>query len=135
VSRPSSGILDTSVFIAREQHRDLGDPPMQAHVSVVTLGELHVGVLNASNDVQRSQRAATLAVARSLGPVPVNEWVMDEWARLVDSCRRAGQMRAVKRMDSLIAATAICLGVPVVTQDDDYDQMALAHPALGVYRV
>jgi predicted nucleic acid-binding protein len=67
--------------------------------------------------------------------VPVTEWVMDEWARLVDACRQSGLLAAVKRMDSFIAATAITLGVPVVTQDDDYDRMAAVCPALLVMEV
>jgi predicted nucleic acid-binding protein len=49
--------------------------------------------------------------------------------------RAAGIQRMVRLADSLIAATAIAHGLPVVTQDDDYDEMAKAHPALHVYRV
>ena len=41
----------------------------------------------------------------------------------------------MKLTDALIAATAIDLGLPVVTQDDDYDQMARAHPLLQVRKV
>jgi predicted nucleic acid-binding protein len=38
-------------------------------------------------------------------------------------------------MDAPIAATSIDLGLPVVTQDDDYDQMAGGHRALHVLNV
>jgi predicted nucleic acid-binding protein len=65
-------------------------------------------------------------------PVPISEPVMATWARLVVDCRNAGIQRTVKLTDALIAATAIDLGLPVVTQDDDYDQMARAHPAVQV---
>jgi predicted nucleic acid-binding protein len=41
----------------------------------------------------------------------------------------------VKLIDALIAVTAIEHGLPVVTQDDDYDQIAKAHPRLSVIRV
>jgi predicted nucleic acid-binding protein len=68
-------------------------------------------------------------------PVPISETVMSAWARLVVDCRRAGIQRTVKLTDSLIAATAIDLGLPVVTQDDDYDQMARAHALLQVRKV
>ena len=37
--------------------------------------------------------------------------------------------------DALIAATAIEHGLPVVTQDADFDQIAQACPALSVIRV
>jgi predicted nucleic acid-binding protein len=40
-------ILDTPVFIAREQERPLGVLPDQVAVSVVTLSELRYGVLDA----------------------------------------------------------------------------------------
>ena len=56
-------------------------------------------------------------------------------ARLVADCRAAGVHRTVKLTDALIAATAIEHGLPVVTQDDDYSQMARAHDALRVITV
>jgi predicted nucleic acid-binding protein len=68
-------------------------------------------------------------------PIPVSEAVMAAWARLVADCRTAGIQRAVKLMDALIAATAVEHGLPVVTQDDDYEQLARAHEALRVVRV
>jgi predicted nucleic acid-binding protein len=43
--------------------------------------------------------------------------------------------RAVRLTDALIAATAIVHGLSVVTQDEDFDQIATAHPSLRVVRV
>jgi hypothetical protein len=43
--------------------------------------------------------------------------------------------RAVKLMDALIAAAAIEHGLPIVTQDDDYEQLARAHEPLRVVKV
>lgn len=60
---------------------------------------------------------------------------MVTWARLVSDCRSAGIHRTVKLTDALIAATAIEHGLPVVTQDEDYSQMAAAHPPLQVLTV
>lgn len=129
------GLLDTSVFIAREANRPLGELPDRVTVSVVTIGELELGVLSAADAASRARRAGTLAVARTVDPVPISEPVMAAWARLVTDCRSAGIQRTVKLTDALIAATAIDLGLPVVTQDDDYDQMARAHPPLQVRKV
>jgi predicted nucleic acid-binding protein len=70
-----------------------------------------------------------------MDPVPVTESVMAAWARLVAGCREAGAHRSVRLADALIAATAIDLGLPVVTQDDDFDRLAAAHPALRVLKV
>ena len=131
----SAGLLDTSIFIARETERPLGELPTRVTVSVVTIGELELGVLSASDAASRARRGDTLALARMAEPVPISESAMGAWARLVVDCRAAGIHRTVKLTDALIAATAIDLGLPVVTQDDDYDQIASVHRALHVLRV
>lgn len=131
----AAGLLDTSVFIARETGRPLGELPEHVAVSVITIGALQLGVLHAADDPGRARRADTLALARTADPIPVTEAVMAAWARLVADCRAAGVHRAIKLTDALIAATAIEHGLPVVTQDDDYEQIAQAHAPLGVIRV
>jgi len=134
LSEPA-GLLDTSVFIAREVERPLGALPDRVTLSVVTLGELQLGLLSATDATSRARRGDTLALAKTVEPIPISESVMAVWARLVADCRSAGIQRAVKLTDALIAATAIDLGLPVVTQDDDYDQMAKAHNPLRVIKV
>jgi predicted nucleic acid-binding protein len=129
------GLLDTSVFIARESGRAIAKLPQRVALSVITIGELQLGVLNAGDALTRSRRADTLALARAADPIPVSEAVMVSWARLVADCRAAGVHRAVKLTDALIAATAIEHGLPVVTQDADFDQIAGACPALAVIKV
>jgi predicted nucleic acid-binding protein len=135
LSTPAAGLLDTSVFIARESGRPLGDLPDQVAVSVVSIGELQLGVLAAADAQSRARRADTLALARAADPIPVSEAVMTTWARLVADCRAAGVQRTVKLTDALIAATAVEHGLPVITQDDDYNQIAEAHTALSVVTV
>ena len=132
---PKRGLLDTSVFVARESGRPLGELPEQVAVSVVTIGELKLGVINADDDTIKARRADTLALARAADPIPIGEAVMEAWATLVADCRAAGAHRTVKLTDALIAATAVERGLPVVTQDDDYEQIARAYPALRVYKV
>ena len=129
----SRGLLDTSVFIAREQRRRLGDLPDEAAISVITLGELELGVLAAADETARSQRADTLSLARAADPIPVSEPVMSAFARLVHDCRRVNVRAMV--LDALIAATAVAHGLPIVTQDEDFDAIAAAHPGLAVHRV
>jgi predicted nucleic acid-binding protein len=135
VSTPEIGLLDTSVFIARETDREMGDLPARVAVSVITIGELELGVLAAESSAIRARRADTLALARTADPIPVSEAVMAAWSRLVADCRAAGIHRTVKLMDALIAATAVEHGLPVVTQDADYDRMARAHKPLQVVTV
>lgn len=132
MSEPSSGLLDTSVFIAREGGRPLGELPDRVAVSVVTIGELQLGVLSAADDATRARRADTLSLARAADPIALTEAVMVSWARLVADCRAAGIHRTVKLTDALIAATAVEHGLPVVAQDSDFDRIAEAHPPLRV---
>lgn len=129
------GLLDTSVFIARESGRTIAKLPQRVAISVVTIGELQLGVFNAADPVIRARRADTLALARAADPIPISEAVMVSWARLVADCRGAGVHGAVKLTDALIAATAIEHGLPVVTQGADFDRVAAACSALSVIRV
>jgi hypothetical protein len=104
-------------------------------VSVVTIGELQLGVLNGRDATSRARRAGTLALARMADPIPISEAIMVSWARLIADCRAAAIHRIVKLTDAVIAATAVEHGLAVVTQDDDYDQIAAAHTPLRVIRV
>lgn len=134
-ARVEVGLLDTSVFIARESGRTMAQLPERVALSVITIGELQLGVLHARDPMTRSRRADTLALARAADPIPISEAVMVSWARLVADCRDAGVHRTVKLTDALIAATALEHHLPVVTQDADFDQIARGCPALSVIKV
>jgi predicted nucleic acid-binding protein len=127
----SRGLADTSVFIARETGRplDAGALPDEIGVSVITIGELRAGVLAATELGTRDRRLATLSHALAIEPHPIDRWVADAWARLRVELRDRGLRMPVN--DSWIAATALALDVPVVTQDHDY----VALPMLRVIRV
>jgi predicted nucleic acid-binding protein len=127
----SDGLADTTVFIAHENGRPLRADalPDRLAISVITIGELRAGVLAAVDLETRDRRLSTLTAALALEPVPVDERVADAWARLRVTLRDLGLRMPVN--DSWIAATAISLGVPVVTQDDDYVEV----PGLAVVHV
>ena len=113
------GVLDTSVFIAQESGRPLGLLPRVAAVSVVTLAELHLGVLMAEDPAIRAQRLRTLSEVESLfEPLPIDAAVGRAFAELAAEARRQG--RRPRIMDTWIAATAVTHGLPVYTQDDDF---------------
>lgn len=119
----SRGLLDTSIFIARESRRvELGSLPDEVAVSVITYAELRAGVLAASDVTTRSRRLTTLQAVADLNPLPVDSAVADEWARLRLLLAQAG--RRVDVNDTWIAATALAHAVPVVTQDDDFSALA-----------
>ena len=115
----SRGIADTSVFIASETGRPILEAslPDELAVSVITIGELRAGVLAAADERARDQRLATLTAALSLGPVPIDEDVAAAWSLLRLRLRDHGLAMGVN--DSWIAATAISLGVALVTQDHE----------------
>lgn len=119
----SRGLADTTVFIARESGRPLDEAtlPDELAVSIITVAELRAGVLGAGNVRIRDRRLATLTEAMALDPVPIDDAVAEHWARLRVLLRDSGQRMPVN--DSWIAATAMALAVPVVTQDDDYVEL------------
>ncbi len=125
------GLVDTSVFIARELGRtmDHDGVPEELAVSVVTAAELRAGVLGATDLATRARRLVTLELVLAMLPLPIDAPVAEAWAELRVALRDAG--RKMKANDAWIAATAIALGVPVVTQDGDFDSV----PGLAVVRV
>jgi predicted nucleic acid-binding protein len=120
------------LFVARETGRrvDVRALPTELAVSVITIGELRAGVLASTEVKVRDRRLATLEAALLLDAMPVNHDVAQAWARLRVLLRDAGKRMPVN--DSWIAATAMSIGVPVVTQDADYD---VDLPDLAVIRL
>ena len=123
-------ILDTSVFVAQESGRSLGALPEEVAVSVVTLAELGVGVLVATDPATRAVRLATLGRAQAnFAALPVDADVAASFAALVAGLRAAGRRIGVQ--DAWIAATAVAHRCAVATQDDDFDGL----PGVEVVRV
>ena len=98
-------------------------------MSVITVGELRLGVLAADDGLTRARRLETLSRAEALEPLPLDARVAHAWATLRLALRDAGKRMPLN--DSWIAATAMANRIPVVSQDDDYDEV----PGLTVIRV
>lgn len=118
------GLGDTTLFIAAETGRplDVKALPDEMGVSVITIGELRAGVLAATDVETRDRRLATLTQALAMEPLPIDAQVADRWAKLRILLRDSGKRMPVN--DSWIAATAMSLGIPVVTQDGDYVEIS-----------
>jgi len=130
VERPAFALADTSVFIAAEERRPVsGPPPERFAVSVVTVGELRLGVLAADDGATRARRLETLSRAEALDPIPIDSGVAHAWAALRLALRDHGARMPLN--DSWIAATAIANRIPVVSQDRDYDGV----PGLEVVQI
>jgi len=116
-------IVDTSIFVALEQGRPIRrvELPAVKAVSVVTMAELRLAVLNASNLSDQVKRLQTLERAIKVRAVPIDETIAFQWAVLRSAARSLSQSRI---NDLWIAATALALQVPVVTQDDGFVRLA-----------
>jgi predicted nucleic acid-binding protein len=117
-------IADTSLFIGLEARRfdSIVLADLDLAVSVITLGELRLGVVSAGRDPEAaSQRLAAYELARQFEPLPIDEQVSDAWAVLVAKLRVDSRKAPIN--DTWIAATALAHEVPLVTQDNDYDPM------------
>jgi len=127
-------IVDTSIFIAAERLRPLGDPPEgKARISIATLTELLVGVERAGAEQGRADRRETVAAARKFIMLPYDESVANSLAKLLASAGRF--RRRAEMMDAIIAATALAHDLTVWTQDDDFAIFAEIDSRLRIHRV
>ena len=118
-TRPA--VLDTSVLIAGESGRrlEVDSLPEQTTICVVTIGELHAGVLAAADTATRARRLSTLGAASVVEALPVTAEAARRWAEL--RVRLAELGRRAKVNDLWIAAVALANNMDIVTQDDDFD--------------
>jgi hypothetical protein len=104
-------LLDTSILIG-------ADPPadVEAAISVVSITELHFGVLVATDADERARRADRLAVVEAtFDPLPVSVEVARGWGRLAAAVAQRGGKPRRRQIDLAIAATAQVEGVPLLT--------------------
>ena len=120
----SGSLLDTSVLIAPETF-GLEELPPAAAISIITLGELHAGVLLAGDDGVRDARRRRLDAVRSVfSPLVVDEPVAERYGQLLALAR--SQRRTEKATDLLIIATAAATGRTLYTHDARQAQLARA---------
>lgn len=115
-------ILDTSVLIGT-------DPPpagLEAAISVVSIGELHFGLLLTDDPDERAIRATRLgAIEARFNPLPVDGAVARAWGALQALVRRAGSQPRSRTADLLIAATAQVHDATLFTDNiDDFRHVA-----------
>jgi predicted nucleic acid-binding protein len=116
----TQALLDTSVVIAYTEEQAFSlDPTIEAAISVVTLCELHHGVL-AATDEDRPDRLRGLDWAlRHLEALPIDDRLAPRFGQLMVEVRRATGAKP-EFADTLIAATAMTFGLPVLTRDRDF---------------
>jgi len=114
-------LLDTSVLIAAED-----GPADDAAISVVSLTELHFGVLVARDEGTRARRMRRLgAIEDHFDALPFDAMAARECGRLhALVAQRGGQPRR-RALDLAIAATASVHGVSLLTFNaDDFQIVA-----------
>jgi predicted nucleic acid-binding protein len=106
-------LLDTSVLIGSTD-----DPDDEVAISVVSLTELHFGVLVAADEGARALRLRRLGkIAESFDPLPFEAAAARECGRLYAAVTQRGGQPRRRAFDLAIAATANVHGVPLLTLD------------------
>jgi tRNA(fMet)-specific endonuclease VapC len=114
--RPAQGVLDTSTVIALRKITDPSALPAEPLITTVTLAELSVGPLVASDERERASRQAHLQEAEAdFDPLPFDRASARAFGQVAASLRRSGRKPAARAYDALIAATAMAHGLPVYT--------------------
>lgn len=109
------GILDTSTVVLLERLAD-DDLPTEANITAVTLAELSVGPLVATDETERAARQARLQQAETdFDPLPFDAEAARAFGRVAASLRQAGGKTQARTYDAMIAATAIANGLPLYT--------------------
>jgi predicted nucleic acid-binding protein len=109
-------VLDTSVILAFDV------PPLEGElaISIVTLAELHFGVLRARDDDTRAERLRRLArLEREFHALPIDEAVAESYGSLAAAVGNAGRRPRARAMDLLIAATARAHSARLVIRSAD----------------
>lgn len=130
------GLLDTSTLILLGRIDDLDSLPNEPLISAVTLAELSVGPLVATDVNERAARQAHLQQAEAdFEPLPFDAAAARQFGRVAASLRRAGRKPSARSFDAMIAATAMSQGLGVHTCNpadfagiDGLDVVEVRHP-------
>ena len=131
----AAGILDTSTLILLERLSDQ-DLPGEPLITAITLAELSVGPLVATEDAERAARQARLQQAEAdFDPLPFDADAARAFGRVAASLRHAGRKVQARAYDAMIAATAIANRLPLYTVNPadfegipDLDLRGIVHP-------
>ena len=117
------GILDTSTVILLSRITDPALLPSEPLITAVTLAELSVGPLVATDDQERAARQAHLQQAEAdFDPLEFDAAAARAFGRVAASLRQAGRKVQARAYDAMIAATAVANDLPLYTVNpSDFD--------------
>lgn len=111
-----TAVLDTSVLIAA------WDPPDDEEyaISIVSVAELHFGVLRATGTPALGARLRRLSeIEQEFDPIPIDRRVARAYAECAQAVTSAGRSPRPRVFDLLIAATANVEGATLYTLNPD----------------
>lgn len=109
-------MLDTSTVILLPAIAEASALPEEPLITAVTLAELSVGPLVATNDQERSARQAHLQQAESdFEPLPFDAAAARAFGQVAASLHRSGRKVSARSYDAMIAAVAMANDLPVHT--------------------
>jgi tRNA(fMet)-specific endonuclease VapC len=112
------GLLDTSALLALGRLPDASSLPEVPLISAITLAELSVGPLVATEEGERARRLAHVQQAEAdFDPIPFDAAAARAFGIVASAYRQSGRKPAALAFDALIAATAIANGLPLYTAD------------------
>ncbi len=110
------GLLDTSTVLLLPRIDDPAALPAEALISTITLAELSVGPLVASDPEERARRQAQLQQAEAdFDPLPFDAAAARAFGQVAAALRRSGRKPAARAYDAMIAAVARANDLPVYT--------------------
>lgn len=110
------GVLDTNTVILLGRLADAAALPEEPVITAVTLAELSVGPLVATDAGVRAARQAHLQQAEAdFEPLAFDAQAARAFGQVAASLRRAGRKPTARAYDAMIAATAISNELPVHT--------------------
>jgi len=115
-----AGLLDTSTVILLPRLRQPDALPAEPLISTITLAELSVGPLVASDDEERAARLAHLQQAEAdFDPLPFDADAARAFGQVAASLRRSGRKDPARAYDAMIAAVALANELPLYTCNPD----------------
>jgi len=139
VNHSRSGLLDTSTVILLPLMRDSSVLPERPLISAITLAELSVGPLVATDETERAARLAHLQQAEAdFDPIPFDTDAARAFGQVAASLRRSGRKASARAYDAMIAAIALANELPLFTCNpadftgiDGLVVVAIPHPSLA----
>ncbi len=126
MSDTPDGILDTNTVILLPRITDPAMLSSRPTITTITLAELSVGPLVATDEDERATRQAHVQQAEhDFEPLPFDAAAARAFGRVAAGLRAAGRKPKARAYDALIASVAVATGLPLYTVNpDDFANIA-----------